>query len=98
MPTNDRFWLGPGSMHASILATVGATQPRRIYPGLPIEAADNSASRPQPVAEEPSFPGVGRSVSARFGKTGEVEDREGESSNQSFTSSRSIEYLGICLI
>ena len=61
-------------MHASILAIVCATQPRRTYPDLSIEAADTSASRHQAVAEEPGFLKSGRGVSTTFGRTDEVED------------------------
>src|ERR1039458_10874488 len=66
-----RFLVGPGSMHASILATVCETRPRKTFPQVPIAAADTSASRPQAVAEEPDSPRADRYVSARCGRTGE---------------------------
>src|ERR1035441_10841003 len=43
-------------MLSSIRAIVGATQPRKTYPQLPIEAADTSASGLQAAAEERGFP------------------------------------------
>jgi hypothetical protein len=71
--TERLFLVGPESMLFSIQATIGATQPRKTYPQLPIEVADTFPSGPQAVAEEPGFPEVDHGESARFGQTGKAE-------------------------